>query len=147
MHAQFFHQLPLARDAVEIPNQQNAQQKFGINRRAACLTVTLLQPLAHKVKADVLLDQPQQMSFRNLIFQAEVIKQCLRAVVLPHHDQQASDDENQTEHRRMLSSNMLLPNLIPLINVTFSTPTPDYKQLIQRPPFSRIASNLRKYLN
>jgi hypothetical protein len=26
----------------------------------------------------------------------------------------------------MLSSNMLLPNLIPLIDVTFSTPTPDY---------------------
>jgi len=25
----------------------------------------------------------------------------------------------------MLSSNMLLPNLIPLIDVTFSTPTPD----------------------
>jgi hypothetical protein len=44
---------------------------------------------------------------------------------LPHHDQQASDDENPTEHGRMLSSNMLLPNLIPLIDVTFSTPTPD----------------------
>jgi hypothetical protein len=43
---------------------------------------------------------------------------------LPHHDQQASDDQNQTEHVRMLSSNMLLPNLIPLIDVTFSTPTP-----------------------
>jgi hypothetical protein len=27
---------------------------------------------------------------------------------------------------RMLSSNMLLPNLIPLIDVTFSTPTGDY---------------------
>jgi hypothetical protein len=26
----------------------------------------------------------------------------------------------------MLSSNMLLPNLIPLIEVTFSTPTPYY---------------------
>jgi len=26
----------------------------------------------------------------------------------------------------MLSSNMLLPNLIPLIDVTFSTPTPDF---------------------
>jgi hypothetical protein len=26
---------------------------------------------------------------------------------------------------RMLSSNMLLPNLILLIDVTFSTPTPD----------------------
>jgi hypothetical protein len=45
---------------------------------------------------------------------------------LPHHDQQASDDRNQTEHGRMLSSNMLLLNLILLIDVTFSTPTPDY---------------------
>ena len=32
--------------------------------------------------------------------------------------------ELQTEHGRMLSSNMLLPNLILLIDVTFSTPTP-----------------------
>jgi len=61
-----------------------------------------------------------------LVFQAEVIKQRFGAVVLPHHDQQASDDQNQTEHVRMLSSNMFLPNLIPLIDVTFSTPTPDY---------------------
>jgi hypothetical protein len=43
--------------------------------------------------------------------------------VLPHHDQQASDDENPTEHGRMLFSNMFLPNLILLIDVTFSTPT------------------------
>src|SRR5258708_22516119 len=64
------------------------------------------------------------MVFRNLIFQAEVIKQRFGTVVLPHHDQQASDDENQTEHVRMLSSNMLLLNLILLTDVTFSTPTP-----------------------
>jgi hypothetical protein len=44
-------------------------------------------------------------------------------VVLPHHDQQASDDQNQTEHGQMLSSSMLLLNLIQLIEVTFSTPT------------------------
>ena len=74
----------------------------------------------------MLIDQPQQMSLRNLIFQAEVIEQRFRAVVLPHHDQQASDDENQTEHGRMLSSNMLPLNLIPLIEVTFSTPTGCY---------------------
>jgi hypothetical protein len=52
---------------------------------------------------------------------------------LPHHDQQASDDQNQTEHGRMLSSNMLLPNLIPLIDVTFSTPTGDSAQKPQSP--------------
>jgi len=45
---------------------------------------------------------------------------------LPHHDQQASDDRNQTEHGRMLSSNMLLRNLILLIDVTFSTPTTNF---------------------
>src|SRR2546423_7056312 len=63
------------------------------------------------------------MVLGNLIFQAEVVEQRFRAVVLPHHDQQASDDRNQTEHGRMLSSNMLLRNLILLIDVTFSTPT------------------------
>jgi hypothetical protein len=71
----------------------------------------------------VLFDQPQQMSLRNLIFQMEVIEQRFGAVVLPHHDQQASNDENPTKHGRMLSSNMLLLNLILLIDVTFSTPT------------------------
>jgi hypothetical protein len=64
------------------------------------------------------------MSLRNLIFQAEVVEQRFGTVVLPHHDQQASDDQNQTEHGRMLPSNMLLLNLILLIDVTFSTPTP-----------------------
>jgi len=71
--------------------------------------------LPDELEADVLVDQPQQMSFRNLIFQAEVIEQRFGAVVLPHHDQQASDDENPTQHRRMPSSNTLLLNLILLI--------------------------------
>src|SRR5439155_21987897 len=66
------------------------------------------------------------MVLENLIFQTEVVEQRFTAVVLPHHDQQASDDRNQTEHGRMLSSNMLLRNLILLIDVTFSTPTPVY---------------------
>ena len=127
MHAQFLHQFAFAGDAVQIANQQDAQQKFGINRRTAGFAVARLSACSpHKRKADVLFDQPQQMVLRNLIFQAEVIEQRFGAVVLPHHDQQASDDENQTEHGRMLSSNMLLLNLILLIDVTFSTPTGHY---------------------
>jgi len=54
--------------------------------------------LPHKHKADVLLDQPQQMILGNVIFQAEVVEQCFRAVVLPHHDQQASVDRNPAKH-------------------------------------------------
>src|ERR1017187_4866628 len=56
------------------------------------------QLLPHKAKADVLFNESQQMSLWNLIFQAEVVEQRFGAVVLPHHDQQASDDQNQTEH-------------------------------------------------
>src|SRR3984893_9431116 len=127
VHAQFLHQLPFGGDAVQIADQQDAQQKLGINGRTAGIAVTRLQLLPHKGKADVLFDQPQQMSLRNLIFQPEVIEQRFGAVVLSHHDQQASDDENPTEHGRMLFSNMLLLNLILLIDVTFSTPTRGYK--------------------
>ena len=52
-------------------DQQNAQQKLGINRRTAPLAVAILQLFAHKSEADVLFDEPQQMILRNLIFQAK----------------------------------------------------------------------------
>ena len=73
MHAQFLHQFAFAGDAVQIADQQNAQQELGINRRATGLAVAVSQSLAHKLKTDVLLDQPQQMVLGNLIFQAEVV--------------------------------------------------------------------------
>jgi hypothetical protein len=59
MHAQFLHQLPLTGNAIQVADQQNAQQKFGIDGRAAHLAVTRLQLLPHKLKADVLVDEPQ----------------------------------------------------------------------------------------
>jgi hypothetical protein len=36
-------------------------------------------------------DESQQMVLGDMIFQAEVVKQRLRTVVLTHHDQQASE--------------------------------------------------------
>src|SRR5579862_5969389 len=135
VHAQFLYQFPFAGDAVQIADQQNAQQKLGINGRSASIAVTRFQLLPHKRKADVLFNEPQQMSLGNMIFQAKVVEQRFGAVVLPHHDQQASNDENPTEHARMLPSNTLLPNLILLIDVTFSTPTGDFTQ--NPAPFGR----------
>jgi hypothetical protein len=75
MHAQLFHQFALARDAVEIADEQNAQQQLRIDRRATGITVAPFQLLPHKLEADMLVDQPQQMSFRNLVFQAKVVEQ------------------------------------------------------------------------
>ena len=56
--------------------------------------------------------------------------------MLPHHDQQASEDRNQPEHGRMLSSNTLPLNLTSLIEVTFSTPTGDFTQYKKAPTFA-----------
>jgi hypothetical protein len=43
MHAQLLDQFPFAGNAVEIADQKNAQQKFGINRRPTGLAVTNVQ--------------------------------------------------------------------------------------------------------
>ena len=103
MHAQLLHQLAFAGDAVQIANQQNAQQKFGIDRRPSGFAVAVFQLPPHKLEADVLVDQPQQVVLRDLIFQAEVIEQRFGAVVLPHHDQQASENDNPAKHGIMSS--------------------------------------------
>ena len=61
-------------------------QKLRVNRGTTRIAVTLFQPLAHKGKADVFFNEPQQMSLWNLIFQTEVIEQRFGTGVLPHHD-------------------------------------------------------------
>jgi hypothetical protein len=53
---------------VALADQKDAQQKFGINRRPAGLAITIFELFPHKGKADVLLNQPQQMILRNSIF-------------------------------------------------------------------------------
>ena len=58
MHAQFLYELALAGNAIQISDQQNAQKQFGINRRSSGLTVTVFQLCPHKLKTDVLVDQP-----------------------------------------------------------------------------------------
>src|SRR5881227_1288601 len=57
VHAQFFQQLPLTGDAVEIPQQQDPQQHFRINRRSPRFAVGCTQLLTHKIEADVAVDE------------------------------------------------------------------------------------------
>jgi hypothetical protein len=59
MHAQLLDQFALARNAIQVADQQDAQQKLGINRRTPRIAVTLFQLFPHKGKADVLVDQAQ----------------------------------------------------------------------------------------
>jgi hypothetical protein len=71
MHAQFLHQLPSTDDAVEVTDQRNTQQEFGNNRGSPRLTVAVFQLLPHKLKTAVTVDEPQEMVFKNSIFQVE----------------------------------------------------------------------------
>jgi hypothetical protein len=109
MHAQFFHQLALAGDAVQVANQQDAQQKFGINGRSPRVAVAVLQSLADEGEADVLIDEPQQVVLRNVIVEFEVIEQRFGTGVLPHHDQQASASEDHAIHGTNASLYRALP--------------------------------------
>jgi len=47
------------------------------------------------------IDQAQQMIFRNLIFETEVVKQRLRAAMVSHHEQQASECNGEQPHREL----------------------------------------------
>jgi hypothetical protein len=50
MHAQLLDQFALAGDAVQIADQEDAQQKLGIDGRAARIAVTLFQIFPYEGK-------------------------------------------------------------------------------------------------
>jgi hypothetical protein len=68
VHSQILNQLALTADAIQIANQQNAQQQLWIDGRTTCIAVAVLQPLVNEAEVDILIDQPQQMILWNLIF-------------------------------------------------------------------------------
>ena len=75
VHAHFFHQAALARDAVEITHQQQPQQNLRINRGAAERAVSALQPFPYEAEIHAVVQALQQMMLRDLIFRTNVIQQ------------------------------------------------------------------------
>jgi hypothetical protein len=65
----------LARDALEIADQQHAQHQFGVNGWPSPVAIRVLQLGSNKFEVDVAIDQAQQMIFRNSFLEAEVVKQ------------------------------------------------------------------------
>ena len=63
MHLQLLDQLALAGDAVEIADQQNAQQEFRIDRGSARIAVRALQLLTNEIEADVSVDENGEQWF------------------------------------------------------------------------------------
>ena len=49
------------------------------------------------LEADVAINEAQEMILRNLIFYSEIVEQRLRARVMSHHEQQASERGNEQQ--------------------------------------------------
>src|SRR5260370_13654132 len=139
MHAQLLHQLPLAGDAVQIPQQQNPQQHFRINRGSPGVAVGVEQLFLDKVETDVTIDEAQQMVFGDLIFNADVVEQRIRAGVLSNHGPRASENGDHKQHHELsFAYNPVLIALASTNSVTFSTATPDHASYIWEANF-RVA--------
>ena len=67
-------QPPFTRDSVEIADQQDAQQKLGIDRRPGNLTVEWRQLFANRSKVHVSVDRAQQVIRWDTIVEAEIVE-------------------------------------------------------------------------
>jgi hypothetical protein len=56
MHAQFLNELALTADAVQITDQQNAQQELRIDGWTPSFAIAVLKSLAHETEVDVLIN-------------------------------------------------------------------------------------------
>ena len=98
-------------ESVSRAGLKDAASRFRVDRRPSRIAVGVLQPGSYKFKVDVAIDQAQQMIFRNLIFQAEVIEQRFSAGLVPHHEQQASKWNGENQHRELWPA--YNPNIAP----------------------------------
>ncbi|MGA2689234.1 MAG: hypothetical protein ABSE85_14315, partial [Candidatus Korobacteraceae bacterium] len=46
----------------------------------------------------MLVDEPQQVVFGDVLFQSEIVEQRFGTGMLSHHDQQSSEDQNHVVH-------------------------------------------------
>src|ERR1700756_1792996 len=93
MHAQLLDQLAFAADAVQIADQQHAQQQLWIDGWTTRVAIAVLKLVMNKTEVNVLVNRSQQMVLWNLLFQAEVVEQRFRAGVPTHHERQSSGND------------------------------------------------------
>ncbi len=58
MHPDVLDQTAFTGNSVQVANQENAEQDFGINRRTTRVAVARLQGLAHEREIDVSVHEP-----------------------------------------------------------------------------------------
>ena len=77
-----FTEPALGSDAKTIAHQKHADQKLGIDRRAACVAVEIRQMRADTAQIDEPINRSQQVILRDMIFKRKLIEQrwlCFRS--------------------------------------------------------------------
>jgi len=88
MHLELLDQFALTSHAIQIADQQDAQQEFRIDRWSARIAIGVFQLLTNEIEADVSVDETERVVFRDLIFNTKVIEQRFGTGVLSHHNPQ-----------------------------------------------------------
>jgi hypothetical protein len=81
----FFAQSPFGPDAHAVAGNQHPHHQFGINRGAADAAVERLQLRAHLLEIEKSVDASKQVIFRDVVIEAEIVKQLRRRRLHPHH--------------------------------------------------------------
>jgi hypothetical protein len=74
MHRNFVDEAPLARDSVQVPDQENSEEHFWVDGRPAVVTVQMLGPLPNESQINVPVDGTQQMVWRDQLVDRKVVK-------------------------------------------------------------------------
>ena len=114
----FFTKTPLGTDAQAVTDNQHADHEFGINRGPTEMAVIGLQRRPDFAQIQKRIDPAQHMIFRDMIFQAEIVKQLLRSYLRSQHQAVLQSNslkkmESQTDEpsQRLLQQNQHEPQV------------------------------------
>src|SRR6266852_5523400 len=116
MHPDFVQQAPLAGDPIEVPDEQQAQQYFRVNRGPTRRAIEAGQPVSHEAEIDRAVDQPEQVGFGNLVLEAEIIERRFLLCLLTHHRGASSLPPPYAQTRRTPREKLFFNSLNFLLN-------------------------------
>jgi hypothetical protein len=79
----FIAQPPLGSDTHAVADNQHPHHQFGINRGPADAAVERPQLRAHLFEIEKPVDAPEQVTFGDVVIEAEIVNSCAGAVCIP----------------------------------------------------------------
>src|SRR5437667_11496787 len=121
MHPHVFQQASLTGDPVEVADQQQAQKRFRINRRAPGLAIKALQPVPHEGEVDVAIDQSEQVDLGNLDLPGGKSRTAMPRGIAAPSSWAPSSTPTYVETRRAPHEKLFFNSLTPFLHAAWSS--------------------------